>query len=99
MLDAGKFNEWGQMSNTSEMNQHGTMTGGFLCLLQCLDEKMQMEQMDKMITEQTQKKISGSKFCFKKVSWSYGLRHNWVLNIKFESPNFQLKLRTKLWKF
>ncbi|MGI0062640.1 MAG: hypothetical protein ACREBA_09350 [Nitrosotalea sp.] len=45
----------GHMSNTSEMNQQGTMTGGAMQGNGAMDEKMKMEQMDKMITEQTQK--------------------------------------------
>lgn len=45
----------GQMSNTSEMNQQGTMTGGAMQGKGTMDEKMKMEEMDKMITEQTQK--------------------------------------------
>lgn len=44
-----------QMSNTSEMNQHGTITGGAMQSKGAMDEKMKMEEMDKMITEQTQK--------------------------------------------
>jgi hypothetical protein len=45
----------GQMSNTSEMNQKGTMAGNTMQGKGAMDEKMKMEQMDKMITEETQK--------------------------------------------
>ncbi|MDE1767185.1 MAG: hypothetical protein KGI27_13085, partial [Thaumarchaeota archaeon] len=45
----------GQMNNNSEMNQQGTMAGNTMQGKGAMDEKMKMEQMDKMITEQTQK--------------------------------------------
>ncbi|MDE1863069.1 MAG: hypothetical protein KGI33_09170 [Thaumarchaeota archaeon] len=45
----------GQMSNNSEMNQQGTMAGNTIQGKGTMDKKMKMEQMDKMITEQTQK--------------------------------------------
>ncbi len=45
----------GQTSNTSEMNQQGAMGGESMQSKGAMDEKMKMEAMDKMITEQTQK--------------------------------------------
>ena len=45
----------GQMSNNSEMNKQGTMAGNAMQGKGAMDEKMKMEQMDKMITGQTQK--------------------------------------------
>jgi hypothetical protein len=45
----------GQMSNTSGMNQQGAIAGGTIQSKAAMDEKMKMEEMDKMITEQTQK--------------------------------------------
>jgi hypothetical protein len=44
----------GQMK-TSEMNQQGTTGGTAMQEKSAMDEKMKMEQMDKMITEETQK--------------------------------------------
>lgn len=44
-----------QMSSNSEMNQQGTMAGNTMQGKGAMNEKMKMEQMDKMITEQTQK--------------------------------------------
>ncbi|MGI0072283.1 MAG: hypothetical protein ACREA3_00515 [Nitrosotalea sp.] len=53
-MQGNSMNE-GKMSNNSEMNQQGSMTGGTMQGKGAMDEKMKMEQMDKMITEQTQK--------------------------------------------
>src|SRR5260370_27990620 len=44
----------GQM-NTSEMNKQGTAGGTAMPEKSAMDEKMKMEQMNKMITEETQK--------------------------------------------